>query len=86
MALLIDNCPEAGWIRTTSTPGFEGEGYWAIRLRRGSRIAHTDNRNNSTKSLSSRWVTRYAQKNAARANKASKWASWRVKGGGLGVM
>ena len=86
MALLKKNCPEAAWIRTTSTPGFDIEGYWAIKISRGSRIAHTDNRDNSTKKLTNRWVTRYAQKNAARANKASKWGLWRVKGGGLGVM
>jgi len=79
MALLIKDCPEAGWVKTTSTPGFDGEGYWAIRLRRGSRIGHSDNRNNSKLSMRLRWESRYAQKNAARANKMSKWAGWRVK-------
>lgn len=79
MALTIDKCPEAGWVKTNE-PGFDSKGYWAIRIRRGSRVSSTDNQHTSKQSKRNRWENRYTQKNRARSNSASKWASWNRRG------
>lgn len=80
MALILDQCPEASWIKT-DMPGFERKGYRAIRIRRGSRVSYSDNKNNSTKAKLARWVSQYNTKNTRRANRMSKWGGFK----GMGV-
>ena len=68
--------PDSIWIRS-SEPGFEKKGYYGIRIRRGSRVSYTDNQNTCKKAMRGRWANRYAQKNARRANRMSKWEGFR---------